>query len=78
MGMRPDFYGLRIAPAVSPEWKEFEISKVFRGRKLHITVQNPDGKESGFTSMTVNGKAYEDNYILADDLQDENEIVFVM
>ena len=78
LGMRTDFFGLRIAPAVSPEWKEFEIDKLFRGRKLHITVQNPDGKESGFTSMTVNGKAYEDNYILADDLQDENEIVFVM
>ncbi len=78
LGMRPDFYGLRIAPAVSSDWKEFEIRKLFRGKKLHITVQNPEGKESGFTSMTVNGIAYEDNYILATDLQDENEIVFVM
>ena len=78
LGMRPDFFGLRIAPAVSPEWKEFEIDKLFRGKKLHITVKNPEGRESGFTSMTVNGKAYEDNYIPAEDLQDENEIIFVM
>ena len=78
LGMRPDFYGLRIAPSVSTEWKEFEITKLFRGKQLHIVVKNPEGKESGFTSMTVNGKAYTDNYIPAEDLAEVNEILFVM
>ena len=78
LGMRPDFYGLRISPSVTKEWKEFEISKLFRGKKLHITVKNPDGVESGVKSMTVNGVEFKDNYIPADQLQDENEIVVNM
>ncbi|MBR0146459.1 MAG: N,N'-diacetylchitobiose phosphorylase [Eubacterium sp.] len=78
LGMRPDFYGLRIAPSVSTEWKEFEINKLFRGKQLHIVVKNPEGKEAGFTSMTVNGKAYTDNYIPAEDLQEVNEILYTM
>ena len=78
LGMRPDFYGLRINPSVSHEWKEFEISKLFRGKKLHIVVKNPAGAESGVVSMTVNGEAYADNYIPAEKLQDENEIIVNM
>ena len=78
LGMRPDFYGLRINPSVSTDWKEFEISKLFRGKKLHIVVKNPNGSESGVASMTVNGTEYKDNYIPAADLKDENEILVVM
>ena len=34
MGMRPDFGGIKIAPSVPSDWKEFEIEKMFRGKKL--------------------------------------------
>ena len=78
LGLRPDPNGIRIAPSIPSEWKEFSVEKVFRGKKLHIRVENPDGKESGFASMTVNGKSYEDNYIAAYELADENEIVLRM
>ena len=36
LGMRPDFYGLTIAPAIPKEWESFEIEKTFRGKQLHI------------------------------------------
>lgn len=78
MGMRPDFYGIKIAPAIPAEWKEFEISKVYRGKQLHIKVLNPEGHESGCTSMTLNGEAVEGNYIPFKLLQDTNEIVLVL
>ena len=78
MGMRPDFYGIKIAPAVPSDWKEFDITKNYRGKKLNIHVTNPNGHESGCQSMTVNGKAMEDNYILFDELDDVNEITLVM
>ena len=78
LGMRPDFGGLQIAPSVPSDWKEFTIEKNFRGKKLNIKVLNPDGHESGCTSMVVNGKAYDGNYIPAADLQDVNEIVYTM
>ena len=43
-----------------------------------LKVLNPNGAESGFKSLTVNGKALEDNYIPADILQDENEVILQM
>ncbi|MCR5632647.1 MAG: N,N'-diacetylchitobiose phosphorylase [Eubacterium sp.] len=78
MGMRPDFYGLRISPSIPSDWKEFEISKDFRGSHLNIKVLNPNGVESGFKSITLNGEALDAPYIPADKLQAENEIVLTI
>ena len=78
MGMRPDFYGLRISPSIPSDWKEFEISKDFRGSHLNIKVLNPNGAESGFKSITLNGEALDAPYIPADKLQAENEIVLTI
>ncbi len=78
MGMRPDFYGLKIAPSIPSDWKEFEISKDFRGSHLNIKVLNPNGAESGFKSITLNGEALDAPYIPADKLQAENEIVLTI
>lgn len=78
LGMRPDFYGLSIKPSIPSEWNKFTISKDFRGKHLSITVLNPEGKQSGFTSMTVNGKEYDAPYIKAEDLDAENEIILTL
>lgn len=75
MGMRPDFYGLKIAPSIPSDWKEFEISKDFRGAHLNIKVYNPNGAESGFKSMTLNGESLDSPYLPADKLKDENEVI---
>lgn len=75
LGLRPDFEGLRMNPAIPSDWKEFTMDKDFRGKKLHITVKNPNGKESGVTKLTLNGTLLQDNYIKADLLEDTNEIV---
>ncbi len=77
-GMRPDMDGLWVCPSISSEWKEITIDKVFRGKKLHIVVKNPNGKESGFTEFTINGKAADKPYVPASEMADENEIVLVM
>ena len=63
LGMRPDFYGLHIAPSVPKAWDEFEIDKDFRGCHLHITVKNPNHAESGCKKLLVNGQEMEENYI---------------
>lgn len=75
LGLRPDFEGLRISPSISSDWKEFTMDKDFRGKKLHITVQNPNGKESGVTKVTLNGTILEDNYIKADQMADTNDVL---
>lgn len=78
LGMRPDFDGLKIAPSIPKEWKALEIRKDFRGKKLHIRVENPDGKASGCQRLTVNGKAVPGNYVPASLLTAETEILLTM
>ena len=78
LGLRPDLGGLRLAPAVPREWKAFSMDKCFRGRRLHIRVENPNGKESGFESLTLNGQALEGPYLPEALLQEENEVLLRM
>ncbi len=78
LGVRPDLHGLRLSPSIPAAWDGFTMEKSFRGKKLHITVQNPAHKESGFTSLMLNGAAMPDNYIPADKLAAKNEIVLTM
>lgn len=78
LGMRPDFYGLRIAPSVPREWGSFEISKEFRGKNLHIVVKNPGHAESGCKKLLVNGMEMEGNYVPEKVLGEQNEIELIM
>ena len=78
LGMRPDLHGLKISPSIPEEWEEITIEKDFRGAHLHIVVKNPDHKENGCRSLTLNGKKMDGNYIPADGLSEQNEIVLVM
>ena len=78
LGMRPDFGGLRIAPSIPSDWKNFSIEKTFRGKRLNITVENPNGKESGFTEVYVNGEKLSDNYIPESKLTATTEVKLVM
>ncbi len=78
LGMRPDLEGIRIDPAIPPEWEGLEIRKSFRGSVLHIVVENPDHVESGCAVLELNGRKMRDNYIPAADLRQENEIRLVM
>ena len=78
LGMRPDLGGIKIAPSIPKEWKALEINKDFRGKKLHILVNNPDGKESGCKSLTVNGAEIPGNYVPETLLTDTTEIILTM
>ena len=78
LGMRPDLGGLKIAPSIPREWKALEIHKEFRGKTLRILVENPDGKESGCKSLTVNGKPMEGDYVPEDCLTAQTEIVLTL
>ena len=78
LGIRPDLKGLRLAPAIPSAWEELEMEKDFRGTHLHITVKNPNHAESGFKSLSVNGKPMPDNYIPAEMLSEQTEIVLIL
>ena len=78
LGLRPDFYGIKLAPSIPSEWKNFEMDKDYRGKKLHITVNNPNGCESGYKEVLLNGKSMESNYIPFNDLTESNDIIINM
>ncbi|MBQ4345731.1 MAG: N,N'-diacetylchitobiose phosphorylase [Oscillospiraceae bacterium] len=77
-GMRPDLNGLAISPSIPAAWDGMKMHKLFRGKMLHITVENPNHVQSGVKSMTVNGKAVEGNYLTSDMLADVNDIVVTL
>ena len=74
LGMRPDFYGLRIAPSIPKNWDNFEIDKDFRGKHLHILVKNPAHLESGCSKLLVNGQEIKGNYI-PEEMMSENTYI---
>ncbi|MDR0223020.1 MAG: N,N'-diacetylchitobiose phosphorylase [Oscillospiraceae bacterium] len=78
LGLRPALRGIEINPSIPSDWKGFEMTKVFRGKKLNVKVNNPDGAQSGVKSVTVNGSAIDGILIKEDILKDENDIVIEM
>ena len=78
LGIKPEVDGLRIDPCVPPSWKSFEVWRVFRGRKLHIAVSNPDGVEKGVKTILLNNKEIDGNVIPADCTKDVNEVKVIM
>ncbi|MCI9671432.1 MAG: N,N'-diacetylchitobiose phosphorylase [Lawsonibacter sp.] len=78
LGMRPDLGGIKIAPSIPKEWKALEIWKDFRGKKLHIRIENPDGKETGCAGLTVNGQEVLGDYVPEALLTETTEIVLTM
>ncbi len=78
LGLRPTPEGVVISPSIPAEWDGFTMVKVFRGKTLHITVQNPNHKQSGVRSMSLNGVPLQPGIIKASDLSDENEIIITL
>ena len=78
LGLRPDMNGIKLAPSIPKVWETFEITKNFRNKQLHIVVENPNHKESGFQKLILNGKELETNYIDCSLLQEQNEILLVL
>jgi cellobiose phosphorylase len=63
LGLKPQYDGLLIDPCVPPSWKEFRMTRQFRGARYLITVRNPTGKSRGVESVTVDGKPAGSNLI---------------
>ena len=77
LGLRPTPEGLRISPAIPAEWDGFTMDKTFRGKRLHITVDNSAHRQGGMQKVLVNG--VERSGVLTDDvLTDGAQITVVM
>ena len=55
LGVRLSFEGMVIDPCIPGDWKEFQVSRQWRGATFRITVRNPDGVEKGVRSISLDG-----------------------
>ena len=78
LGLRPDLFGIQISPAIPKSWEHLEIEKDFRGKHLHIRIENPNHQESGCEKLILNGTELDGTYIPDKLLQKENEIVLFL
>ena len=47
LGVRPTYDGLIIDPCIPASWDGFEMDRIFRGKKVHISVKNPSHLQKG-------------------------------
>ena len=57
LGIKPDYDRLTVDPCIPVEWKEFSVSRVWRGGTYDIHVKNPHGVTCGVKRILVNGES---------------------
>jgi cellobiose phosphorylase len=57
LGIRPDWDGLRIDPAIPAAWTGFTVERQYRGATYKITVKNPKQVERGVARVSVDGRS---------------------
>ncbi len=55
LGVRPDYDTLIIDPCIPAEWKEFDVTRIWRGATYEIHVENPSGVSKGVKQVFLNG-----------------------
>ena len=56
LGIRPDFETLNINPCIPYDWKEFSVTRKWRGATYNIKVLNPDSVMKGVKTIKLNGE----------------------
>jgi cellobiose phosphorylase len=54
-GFHPSYDSFTLNPCIPADWKEISFRRKFRGDTYLVTVKNPGGKQSGASSVTVDG-----------------------
>ncbi|MBN1953053.1 MAG: hypothetical protein JW801_17745 [Bacteroidales bacterium] len=78
LGIQPDYGGLIIDPCIPAAWKGFTAERIFRGKKISIRVENPNGSQKGVKSLELNGEKLEGNYIPVASLKEENTCIVLL
>lgn len=78
LGIQPEYGGLTIDPCVPSDWKEFSMTRRFRGKLFNIKVLNPEGKQKGVKSLTINGQTIQGATIPQSLFQDTNDVTVNM
>ena len=63
LGIRPTYAGLQIDPCIPTHWDGFKVTRVFRGARYEIEVQNPQHVSRGVKSIIVDGQPVTGNIV---------------
>ncbi|WP_167604951.1 GH36-type glycosyl hydrolase domain-containing protein [Maribellus sediminis] len=63
LGIRTHYDGLIIDPCIPVGWKEFKVTRKFRGASFEIEVSNPEGVSKGVKQLFMNDQAIEGSMI---------------
>ena len=78
LGIRPELDGLRIDPCIPKKWKGFTAVRKFRGKKIDITVKNPNRKCCGVKSLELDGVKIAGNLIPVEQIRDGMNVLAVL
>ena len=56
LGFRPGYDGFIVDPCIPAKWKEFSLTRKFRGATYQIEVKNPSEVQKGVKEVILNGK----------------------
>lgn len=63
LGIKPEYDGLLIDPAIPSAWEGYQVTREFRGDVYHITIKNPCHVSKGVHSISIDGREVEGNLI---------------
>ena len=63
LGIKPAYDGIQIDPCICSQWKEYKVTRRFRGSTYEITVKNPDGVCKGIREILLDGQPLGGNVV---------------
>ena len=63
LGVRAEYQGLIIDPCLPSHWKKAALTRTFRGTRYHVAIENPEGRQTGVKSVTLDGKLLKGNLL---------------
>jgi hypothetical protein len=74
LGARPEYYGIRIAPADHHALDGVRLRRSFRGRTIEIEIVRSEAGASSPRRIFLNGERHEGDIVHLLDLKEENKI----
>jgi len=63
LGVKPDYDGILIDPAIPTSWDTYQVTRKFRGDEYKITINNPKHVSTGVEKLVLDGKEVASNVI---------------